>query len=251
MQIRRARKIFFYKLWYNKSSEIMCGRFTIAVNKEEVKEYLYHQFGIEDFQIDYFLPRYNIAPGEKIIAIIGDGKGYRAGLMKWGFIPHFQKSEKSAYKMINARAESIVEKPSFKNAFLKRRCLLLTDGYFEWQKDGKLKRPHRITLKDQKLFTFAGIWNNFTFEDGQKYATCAIITAASGREMRKIHDRIPVIINPEEKATWLNPALNDPLKLSELIKPLPDELFFTYQVSSIVNNPRNDNEECIKPIAVK
>lgn len=228
----------------------MCGRFTIAVNKEDVKDYLYHQFGIEDFQIDFFLPRYNIAPGENIIAIIGDGKGYRAGLMKWGFIPHFQKSVKTAYKLINARAESVAEKPSFKDAFLSRRCLLLADGYYEWQKEGKLKIPHRITLKDQKLFTFAGIWNSFTREDGKKLATCAIITAEAGNAMSKIHDRIPVIIDSKAKVNWLNPALKDPKILSELIKPLSDEKFFTYQVSTIVNNSRNDTEECIMPIKI-
>ena len=128
----------------------MCGRFTIAVNKEDLKEHLYRQFGIEDFEVDIFLPRYNVAPGEKIIAVISDGKNFRAGLMRWGFVPSFS----SGFEIINARRETLSEKPSFKNSFRNKRCLILADGYYEWKKretetslQDRSKRPKTLFLR--------------------------------------------------------------------------------------------------------
>ncbi len=222
----------------------MCGRFTISVNQEDLKEHLYKQFGIEDYDIDFFLPRYNIAPGENIIAVISDGKNNRAGLLRWGFIPHFQKDEKASYKMINAKAETISKKPSFRDSFKNRRCIILADSYYEWQKVEDKKVPMRIMVKDKKIFSIAGIWSPFIRDDGSKIYTCAIITTAAGSDMISIHDRVPVILNNDSEKVWLNPTIKDPLLLSELLNSLNEKLTY-YQVSTIVNNPRNDSIECI------
>lgn len=242
-----TQQVNYLHSWYNTyRGDDMCGRFTIAVNKEDVKEHLYQQFGIEDFDIDFFLPRYNIAPGEKIIAVISDGKSYRAGLMRWGFVPHFS----GAYQMINAKRETIQEKSAFKNAFYNRRCLLLADGYYEWKKEGNRKIPYRITIKDRNLIAFAGIWNYGSI-DGNRVATCAIITGAAGPNMSWLHERVPVILKPDAEKIWLNPESTDPKLLYNLTEPLPDSEYRLYPVSSLVNNSRNDVIECIKPLQNK
>ncbi|MFY9421598.1 MAG: SOS response-associated peptidase [Bacilli bacterium] len=219
----------------------MCGRFTIAVNKEDLKEHLYRQFGIEDFEVDIFLPRYNVAPGEKIIAVISDGKNFRAGLMRWGFVPSFS----SGFEIINARRETLSEKPSFKNSFRNKRCLILADGYYEWKKEGKQKLPYRIALKDRKLFSFAGIWN-WAELSGERVPTCAIITCEAGSELRKIHGRVPIVLEQEAERLWL--TQQNPEALLALTEPLDESKFHAHRVSTFVNNSRNDSEECILPI---
>lgn len=221
----------------------MCGRYTISLTKEEVFEYLYQQFGIEECNFDYPLPRYNIAPSQMVIAIISDKGNYRAGLLTWGFVPHFQK-EDNAFQIINAKAETISKKDSFKEALRSRRCLILADGYYEWQKQGIEKLPYRIVGKEGKLFTFAGIWNTRLTKDG-KLSSCAIITNQALAPMNKIHDRIPVILNQEAAKLWLDYKLSDPKVLSSLLNQSFDLQY--YRVSKLVNNPKNDNSECIKP----
>lgn len=220
----------------------MCGRFTIAAPKEEIKGHLYRQFGIEDFDVDVFLPRYNIAPGERIIAVISDGRKYRAGLMRWGFIPSFS----DGFQIINARRETLPEKPAFRNAFQNRRCLILADGYYEWRKEGRIKIPYRIALKDQKFFSFAGIWN-YANEAGHRVPTCAIVTGAAGPQMRFIHDRIPSILTPDAEKLWLASGLDQETLLA-LTAPLDDKAFLTYRVSPLVNNARNDSADLILPM---
>jgi putative SOS response-associated peptidase YedK len=226
--------------------EIMCGRITISVSKEELKDYLYRYFRIEDFDIEYSLPRYNVAPGQMLVAVINDGQKNRVGLLKWGFIPHFSKDEKSGQMLINARAETVSEKPAYKDAFRKRRCLILADSYFEWQKKDNNKIPMRIMVKDSPIFTFAGLWSVFTREDGSKIGTCAIITTTASNEVAFIHDRMPVIIQAAKQNIWLGES--DPQALSQILLPFPEDGLISYPVSKIVNSPKNNLPECIVPL---
>jgi len=151
----------------------MCGRFTINYTYEQMLEYLKDEYSVFDFDFD--LPRYNVSPGQQVLSIIYDGDKFRVGSFKWGFIPAFSKDEKSGYKMINARSEGIEEKVSFKDSFFNKRCLILSDGFYEWDKVSGSNRPYYITFKDKKLMAYAGIWSH-NIKDGQSLYTCSIIT---------------------------------------------------------------------------
>ena len=146
----------------------MCGRFTLSVNKYSLDDYLRDYYQIENFAYNFKLPRYNIAPGQPVLAIINDGEKNRIGTLHWGFIPPFVKDDNSAKQLINARAETIAIKPSFKKAFKYYRCVILADGFYEWKKTGGDKIPMRFLVKDQEIFGFAGIWGTYTRPDGTK-----------------------------------------------------------------------------------
>lgn len=224
----------------------MCGRITISVSKQELRDYLYRYFQIGDFDVEYTLPRYNVGPGQMLIAIINDGQKNRVGLLKWGFIPHFSKDEKSGPMLINARAETVSEKPAYRNAFRKQRCLILADSYFEWQKKDNDKIPMRIMVKESPIFTLAGLWSVYVKEDGSKLGTCTIITTSASKDVGFIHDRMPVILTQQTQNLWIQKE--DPQELSQLLLPYPEGNLTSYQVSKIVNSPKNDLPECIIPV---
>jgi putative SOS response-associated peptidase YedK len=225
----------------------MCGRFTLTINQEELKAHLSTNFNVANFSAVFNLPRFNIAPGQEIIALINDGKNNRVGHLKWGFIPSFAKDEKIGFSMINAKSETLDEKISFRQSFEKRRCLILADSFYEWKRVGKDKTPMRIKFKDGKIFAMAGIWNTYTRPDGQKVHSCAIVTTSANKLIGEIHDRMPVILDKENQAIWINPS-SDIKKLKELMKPHDDENMEAYQVSSIVNNAKNDVAECLNQV---
>lgn len=225
----------------------MCGRFTITINQEELKAHLSTHYNVANFSAVFNLPRFNIAPGQEIIAIINDGKNNRVGHLKWGFVPSFAKDEKIGFSMINAKSETISEKISFRQSYEKRRCLILADSFYEWKREGKEKTPMRIMTKSGKIFAMAGIWNTFTRPDGVKIHTCAIITTAANKLVGEIHDRMPVILNEADQKLWINPN-TDPISLKALLKPYPEDEMETYQVSSLVNNAANDVVECINRV---
>ncbi len=220
----------------------MCGRFSLIKAIEEVHDYLYDQFDIENPE-PFDLPRYNVAPGQKIVCVINDGRRYKVGEIKWGFVPSFSKDENMGYKMINARGETIDQKVSFKNSFQNKRCLILADGYYEW----KDKKPYRIKVREKELFVMAGIWEQYVRTDGSKLFTCAILTTSANDALNFIHERMPVILTEKQGRIWLdkNSSMD---KLKGLINPYDDKEVEYYRVSDYVNKVKNQSEECIKPI---
>ncbi len=220
----------------------MCGRFSLIKAIEEVYDYLFDQFDIDEIT-EFDLPRYNVAPGQKIICIINDGLRYRVGEIKWGFVPSFSTDENIGYKMINARGESINQKVSFKDSFKNKRCLILADGYYEWRD----KKPYRIKIRDKELFVMAGIYDRLVRRDGSKLFTCAILTTNASEILSDIHERMPVILTEKEGKVWLDKNSSMDL-LKSLINPFDDQQIEFYRVSDYVNKVANQSKECIKPI---
>ncbi|WP_066640118.1 SOS response-associated peptidase [Desulfolucanica intricata] len=219
----------------------MCGRFTLTAETETIK---FH-FGIKTQNVNHS-PRYNIAPGQDIPVIVNTSHKRTFTLMRWGLIPSWAKDKSISYKMINARAETIEQRPAFRESFFRRRCIIPTDGFYEWKKQNGKKLPMRIVLTDSRLYAFAGIWDSWTSPEGSSIFSCSIITTKANDCIKDIHDRMPVILAGEEEyKLWLeqsNPAL-----LKELLKPYQGEMI-TYPVSPQVNSPKVDNPGCIKRV---
>ncbi len=220
----------------------MCGRF---VRYSSIHE-LIKEFGVDGSPFD-LEPGYNIAPSQEIVIIINDSKK-RLALCKWGFIPSWSRDPKIGYKMINARADSVSEKPSFKGAFKSKRILIPADGFYEWHKKGKTKTPVYIRLKSGKPFGFAGLFNIWTSPDGSQICTCTIITTDANRLLEPVHNRMPVIIGRDDQEKWLSPDNKDGEKLKELLKPFSSEDMDYYAVSTQVNSPSYNSPDCIKPM---
>lgn len=221
----------------------MCGRFTLTASLEEVME----RFDIqEEFSEDSFRPSYNIAPTDHVLAVVNDGQHNRLGQLKWGLVPSWSKDEKSGSRMINARSESVAEKTSFKQAFQKRRCLVVADSFYEWKKTDDGKIPYRIKLNSGGLFAMAGIWERWNSPDGEALSTCSILTTDANDTMADIHDRMPVILEPEAEQIWMNPVIEDTAALQDLLKPYPDDQLEMYEVSTKVNSPKNNSPDLIQ-----
>lgn len=226
----------------------MCGRFTRIVPLVSIMT----RFAISN-QVNEkeYKSSYNVAPGQNINAIINDGRHNRFGQLRWGLIPSWVKDPKIGNKLINARAETIAVKASFREAFLKRRCLLPADGFYEWKHDNenkKMKTPMRFQLKSGELFALAGIWESWTAPDGHKIFTCAIITTEANELMAPIHNRMPVILRKEDEKFWLDPSNHDREALSKLLIPYPSEEMAAYQVSEDVNSVKNDGPHLIEEV---
>ncbi len=223
----------------------MCGRFTLFAPYYEIIE----RFDIESaFPESDYIPSYNIAPSQQVVAIINDGRKNRLGGLRWGLIPPWAKDEKIGCKMINARAETVAEKPSFRKAFQKQRCILPADSFYEWQrKDGK-KIPMRIKMKTDELFAIAGLWESWQSPDGKVIYTCTAITTEPNDLMEPIHDRMPVILKREDEAAWLNPRIDDVDFLGNMLRPFDENQMDAYSVSSAVNSPKNNEASLIVPV---
>ncbi len=222
----------------------MCGRFTLTANPQTLTESF----------AGYTVPgnmsaRYNIAPSQPV-AVIANNNEKRIDFFLWGLIPAWAKDLKIGNRLINARAETLAEKPSFKNAYKRRRCLILTDGFYEWQKQSgsKTKTPMYIRLASGRPFAFAGLWERWQSPDGSEILSCTIITTAPNELLKPIHNRMPVILPPDSYPAWLNPAEQQPADLSYLLKPYPAATMTAYPVSTLVNNPRHDAPECVVPL---
>ena len=224
----------------------MCGRFTLTATFEEIID----RFDIAAFlEEENYAPSYNIAPSQAVLAVINDGKSNRMGFLKWGLVPPWAKDSAIGHKMINARAETLSEKPSFRTAFKKKRCLVIADSFYEWKRhEDKSKTPMRIKLKSADLFAMAGIWEAWKSPEGKTLYTCSVITTGPNELMKDIHDRMPVILKPEDEKTWLNPSISDTNDLNKLLIPYDENLMETYEVSSLVNSPRNNTAELIQKI---
>ena len=221
----------------------MCGRFTLTVDPADLRE----AFDGYTFPAK-FAPRFNIAPSQPILAIPNDGKN-KADFFIWGLIPTWAKDPSIGNKLINARAETLVEKPSFRGAFKYKRCLILADGFFEWksQPGTKTKIPHFIFLKSRQPFAFAGLWDEWHSPDGGSVRSATIITTAPNELMATLHSRMPVILHPKDYAQWLDPAPRTPDSLLPLLKPFPTDEMSAHPVSMLVNTPANDRAELVVP----
>ena len=222
----------------------MCGRCTLT---KELRE-LAKRFEAEiSASFDKTIaPRYNIAPTQSVIVVNDTGQREIVS-MRWGLIPSWAKDESIGNRMINARAETLAEKPAFRNGLKKRRCIIPADGFYEWKKLGNVKQPVRIVLKNREPFGFAGLWEQWVSPDGEGILSCTIITTSANELLKDVHDRMPVILPREAEGTWLNP--DAPVsELLSLLKPYPaDEMEF-YPVSRAVNSRAIDSPDCIAPI---
>lgn len=214
----------------------MCGRFSLTPKIEQVIEKLNIINSIE------LAPSFNIAPSQNIAVVRNIDDQLNISAMRWGLIPFWMKEIPKTAPLINARCETVASKPSFRNAYKKRRCLIPADGFYEWQKKDNAKQPFYIKLKNQDLFTFAGLWERWETAD-KVIESCTILTCEANEDMKSIHMRMPVIIDPGHYQSWFkneNPA--------DLLVPYPNGRLQIHPVSTYVNNPKNNDAECIAPV---
>lgn len=221
----------------------MCGRFVISVTWDEARKRFDIKFGSNDPLFNY-----NVAPSQNIPVVVSTEKGNALELYKWGLVPHWAKDPKIGYKMINARAETVADKPAYRTAFSKHRCLILANGFYEWKNVGAKKVPYFIHLKGKKVFAFAGIASRWTAPGGENLYSCSIITTTPNKIVKSVHDRMPVILQRKNENNWLDPELTEKEKVLKLLKPRSAEEYSAYEVSTIVNSPKNISEDCIKPV---
>jgi putative SOS response-associated peptidase YedK len=219
----------------------MCGRFTLIADRKKLAE----SFAGYDLP-EGLAPRYNIAPSQAVAVIANNGQ-QKIELFQWGLIPFWAKDPKIGNRMINARAETLAEKPSFKNAYKRRRCLVLADGFYEWKKVNGAKTPMYIQLAGGEPFGFAGLWESWQSPEDSTVLSCTIITTTPNQLLADIHNRMPVILPTSAYDTWLDPAERSPAQLDGLLKPYPAAEMTAVPVSTLVNNPKNDGPECIAP----
>lgn len=224
---------------------LMCGRFTLTSDMD----LLLYRFAI-GMPVDFdYLPRYNIAPTQTILGIVNEDDQSRFKLFKWGLIPFWAKDTKFGAKMINARCETLAEKPSFKHLIKRRRCLIPADGFYEWIQTETPKQPVYIRLKSSQPFAFAGLWDEWQ-SSSEVIQSCTIITTEANSLIQPVHNRMPVILRPEQEQLWLDPELQNYDELSKLFKPYPSEEMEMYPVSRLVNSPRNESPKCLEPLGL-
>ncbi|MCX7872180.1 MAG: SOS response-associated peptidase [Verrucomicrobiae bacterium] len=219
----------------------MCSRFSQCENLKTIHK----QCNVYECHIDE-KPRYNIAPSHHAQIVLNDG-AIKSLMLRWGLVPSWAVDEKIANHLINARAESLNEKPAFKNLLKKQRCLIPADGFYEWQKTGRYKQPLRFLMKDDSPFAFAGLWDKWTSPDGSTLYTFTIITTPPNNLIKPIHNRMPAIMPPEDYLKWLDPEISSIHLLKSILKPFPTEKMRYYKVSPMVNNPNYNSPDCIKP----
>ncbi len=223
----------------------MCGRYTQTCSGEAIAQTFELQH-IPDLQ-----PRYNIAPTQAVSAIAQNEESRAYRIFQWGLVPSWSKDPSIGSRMINARSETAAEKPSFRAPFKRRRCLIIADGFYEWQRSANAqsgpKQPYYIQLKTRSLFGFAGLWDAWESGDGSYLETCTILTTEPNDLMQPIHNRMPVIVHPEDYDLWLDPSLQEGDRLQSLLRPYETDAMQLYPVSKTVNSPRNETPACIEP----
>ena len=220
----------------------MCGRYSLIADLGE----LARQF---EFDGDWltFESAYNIAPTQEVLTVVG-GESRRGGFMRWGLIPHWAKNASIGSRMINARAETVAEKPAFRDALRRRRCLVLADGFYEWQRTGGARRPMRVVMRSGEPFAFAGLWSVWRDPEGNAVPSCTIITTAANDLLRPIHDRMPVVLPKDLEELWLDLSVEDASTLTSIMAPYPAGALEAYEVSSLVNSFANDGPEVAAPV---
>jgi putative SOS response-associated peptidase YedK len=224
----------------------MCGRYTLTSKGDEVA------LLFDLSEIPSFPPRYNVAPTQEaaVVRVPASGAPRHLDLLRWGLVPYWADDPKIGNRMINARSEGVADKPAYRSSFRKQRCLIPTDGFYEWKKDGKLKQPYHIRRKDRQPFAFAGLWSRWRPKEGgsQPLDTFTILTTDANELIRPLHDRMPVILDPASFDLWLDPAVGDPARLQEFLVPYGGSQMETVPVSRAVNSPANDTPDCIAPL---
>jgi putative SOS response-associated peptidase YedK len=226
----------------------MCGRITLAATPKQLRDL----FAIAETSAQaasVLKPRFNIPPSQAILAVRQnpDHGGRELVPLRWGLIPSWAKDPKIGNRLINARAESLTEKPSFRSALQHRRCLIPADGFFEWKKRSGQREPYCVRLRDGQPFALAGLWDQWLSPDGEVVESCTIVTTDANDLVRPLHDRMPVIVDPRDYDRWLDRRLHDPEQLQEILKPYPSAALTAYPVNSMVNDPRRDDPQCLEP----
>jgi len=222
----------------------MCGRFTLITPAEALAE----QFQL--FEIPSLAPRYNIAPTQPVAAVRrvpGDGQRELV-LLRWGLVPFWAKDPGIGARMINARSETVAEKPAFRAAFRRRRCLVPADGFYEWRRLERGKQPFYVRLRDERPFAFAGLWEHWEGPDETAIDSCTLLTTEPNDLIRPVHSRMPVILSPKDYDLWLDPGVQKAELLQPLLRPYPSEGMLAYPISTWVNKPKNDSPRCIEPL---
>jgi putative SOS response-associated peptidase YedK len=217
----------------------VCGRYSLTKDDRRFRE------KFADPEQLALRPRYNIAPSQDGPVVFAEGEA-QLRMMRWGLIPSWSRDMSVGNKLVNARGESVAERPSFRESFLRRRCLVLADGFYEWRKLGRTRWPVRIRLKTDGTFAMAGLWDRWTAPDGELIESFCIITTSANSLLASVHDRMPVILREEDYARWLDPGMSAPEQLLPLLRPYPPEEMELYPVNPIVNKPDNDGPECIQ-----
>jgi putative SOS response-associated peptidase YedK len=224
----------------------MCGRVILTLSAKMIKQILAEEYDINQLNIDDFIPKYNVGPSQEMLSIIKHDDAFRSGYLKWRFIPDYAKNQNDGYKFINARSETVFEKITYKESFEKRRCLLVCNGFYEWQRS-TVKKPFLFHREGFGLITMAGIWQVQHLDDGTKEYGFSILTTEANDVMSPIHHRMPVIIKGADSDKWLDQSTSlDDLKL--LMLPVDSNYLNTYEVSSYVNSLKNNDVMCIKKL---
>lgn len=220
----------------------MCGRFTLRTSPQRIAQTFLTL-------VPELRPRYNIAPSQPVAAVRLDATRHERELVsfRWGLIPSWADDPKIGYRTINARAETVATKPSFRRAFQKRRCLIVADGFYEWKRNGRGKQPFFIHKRDDGPFAFAGLWESWRGGGGETIESCTLIVTSANPLMEPIHDRMPVILSPDEYDLWLDAEFENRAKLEEMLRPYPGDDLEAYPVSTLVNKPQNDAPQCVAP----
>ncbi|MBM4124876.1 MAG: SOS response-associated peptidase [Nitrospira sp.] len=223
----------------------MCGRFSQTAPPDVIAQ----EFSLDDPPL--LTPRYNIAPSQPVAAIRLHPESAKRDcvLFRWGLIPSWAEDPAISIRMINARAETVAEKPAFRSAFRHRRCLVLADGFYEWRREGRTKQPFYIRKRDGGPFALAGLWEPWQSAEGVAVESCTILTTGANEAMAPIHDRMPVLLDPKDYALWLDPNIRQTEALLPLLRPVPSECLTLYPVSVWVNSPGHDDPQCLAPLS--
>lgn len=222
----------------------MCGRIVLSSAPHELAE----RFFLDE--VPELLPRFNIPPGQDILAVVPNPntEGRLALMLKWGLEPPWQQGRETGLKLINARSETVLDKPAFRDAFLQRRCLIPVDGFFEWQKRPNGRQPYFFSSKKREPLALAGIWARHEYPGGHEVRSCSILTTSANSLMRPIHHRMPVILPENDWKFWLDLPEDKAENLQDLLQPLPAHMLQVWPVSRKVNRPDFDRPQCLEPI---
>jgi putative SOS response-associated peptidase YedK len=222
----------------------MCGRFTQRADRKALLK------SFQVAEVPHVEPRYNISPTQDVLAVCEREDGREATFYKWGLVPSWAKDASMGARLINARSETVAEKPAFRQAFRQRRCIIPADGFYEWQRIDGRKQPFFFRMRDERPFGFAGLWERWEGEGGRVVNSCAILTTEANEVLRPVHDRMPVILHPEDYEMWLGADARELDLVKEMLRPYPAGEMTGYPVDTSVNSPRNQGEELIERTAV-
>jgi len=222
----------------------MCGRFALWSGREEIEAAFAVRLSAEP------QTGYNIAPSREVTAVRASREGNReAAFLRWGLVPSWAKAPDSGYRMINARADTVFQKPAYRTAIRRRRCLIPANAFFEWKRTEKGKQPYLIQVGEGEVFGLAGLWEVWqNRETGETIESCAILTTRPNEAMQELHDRMPVIVSPESHSLWLDPRVGEPDRIAPLLEPYPAEEMRMHPIGREVNNPANDHPSVVRPL---